>query len=508
MALIKPLISNSLSLKEWFQHIFLYDPQKFNQGYSELPKNIPAIFKRHLDSTFVETFDIDGLDKVTAEITTAEGQLNKAGEHYTYESDKLPWKLAVMSFFGIPNRIKYVEETDKSLVIDGRQVAKNFVGGFNEKAGEEKLFWQTIASFTVKPFISIIKVCLIFFKTPLNSLKLLIEFLPMLIWRYSEESIKLLDCELAREWNTPQKDTGPWLLKGLKVFAEGLGLALLGFALVSSRIISILTRAVISPTHSAEVALGFGRTLENKWLGWIVGGLALIASIVFTVTVWAILLPLIISAVTTLIPATIPLLTALSKFPLIAASIGFIKGSMATIALGIGATFGPTATAVGALFGLKISVNAIAVGATFGVFVAPTASFLSWGANKFSNAWADWVDGGPRAYFSTKLALVGGYSKVDETDDVPLDKRPQASQPSSTGTKHSTTTPPSGTVRRAVDDKKKKEMAAGSASTFDFDDSGTEPDSSSKKKLGTPVKGRETSFRDDDEVFGVKKGVE
>ncbi|MBX9586672.1 MAG: hypothetical protein K2X50_05380 [Gammaproteobacteria bacterium] len=501
MALVKPLMLNSLSVKQWFQHIFLYDPKKFNQGYSAMPevhqalpkKSILTIFKHHLDSTFLEVYGFDGLDEVTKEITTAEGQINKeTGKHYTYDSDKLPWKLAVMSFFGIPNRIKYIEVTDKSLVIDGRQVAKNFVGGLNEKAGEEKLFWQNLASFTIKPFIFIIKSALIFFKTPLNILKLPTEFLTLLIWRFSEETLNLLDQELAREWATPQKDTGPWLLKGIKLFAEGLGLALLGVALASSRILSIAIRAVLSPTHSAKAALGFGRTLENKWLGWIVGILALVASIAFTLTVWAIGLSLIIGAVTTLIPATIPLLTALSKLPVIAASIGFIKGSLASISIGIGAAFGPSATAVGALFGLKISVNAIAVGATFGVIVAPTATFLSWGADKFSNSWADWVEGGLTDNILKAIVLSGGYTKVAEPDEIPLQKQPQPKP----GANNSTPTTPSGKARSAVKKKDGDETVAGKASHFDFDDS-TEL-GSGKKKAPTPVKPHVNSFKDDD----------
>ncbi len=500
MALVKPLVVNSLSVKQWFQSIFLYNPAKFNQGYiaiSEHPteealtqENFRTILKRHINGTFLETYGFDGYDEVTTEITTAEGQLDENGKHYTYESDALPWGLAVMSFFGIPNRIKYVDDKDKSLFIDAKQVLKNFVGGWNDKAGEEKMFWQKASSFPIKFFISVLKSFLIFLKTPLNTLKLLTEFLPMLIWRLSEESLYLLDDRLKKDWDTKQINVGKWLLKGLMLSVEILGLVLLGLSLATFRIISVIGRVATSPLKSVRVALGFGRTLNNKWLGWGIGLSALVLSILLTATLWAIAWPIIFSAIITLIPATVPALTALSKLPIIASAIGVIKGgSIVTLGSAIGAAFTLPASAVAALFSLKISASALSVGATLGLFVAPTATALNWGADKLSNAWADWVDGGPKAYLSSRFALIGGYTKVEDKElqeTTPGKKNVDASQ-------KVPGTPSPKAVRAATTNQTGLKTAKGAAEV-EHDDSET---TEFGKQKPTPVKQQDKSFVDD-----------
>lgn len=505
MALVKPLVVNSLSVKQWFQSIFLYNPAKFNQGYSPLSENpseqaltqenFRTILKRHINGTFLETYGFDGYDEVSTEITTAEGQLDENGKHYTYESDALPWGLAVMSFFGIPNRIKYVDDKDKSLFIDAKQVLKNFVGGWNDEAGEEKMFWQQVGSFTIKPIISVLKSCLIFLKTPLNTLKLLTEFLPMLIWRLSEESLYLLDDRLKKNWDTKQINVWKWLLKGLMLSVEILGLAVLGLSLATFRIISIIGRVATSPLKSVRVALGFGQTLNNKWLGWGIGLSALVLSILLTATLWAIAWPIIFSAITTLIPATVPALTALSKLPIVASAIGVIKGgSIMTLGSAIGAAFTLPASAVAALFSLKISASALSVGATFGLLTALPATALNWGADKLSNTWADWVDGGPKSFLLSRFALLGGYTKVEdkELQETPGKKNVDAPK------KEPGTTPSPSAVRAATTNQTGLNTAKGAAD-YEHDES-TELTEQDKRKQATPVKPRERSFLDDDEL--------
>lgn len=479
MALVKPLIVGKLSIPQLFQHIFLYNPKKFNQESTQLKQpeqeapreSLRTIFKRHLDGAFIETYGFDGYKEDTTEIITAEGQRKEDGSHYTYESDDLPLRLALMSFFGIPNRVKYIEDTDNSLVIDGRQVLKNFVGGINDNAGDEKKFWQSVASFTVKPFIFIIKICLIFFKTPLNTLKLFTEFLPKTLWRFSEEIVLLLDEHRKQEWAKQQLHLGRWLLKGVILFADVVGLTLFASILAASRVISIFGRILTSPEVSARVALGFGKQLENPWLGWIVGVGALLLSLFLTALFWAIALPVIFSIVTTVFPATIPALTALSKFPLFTAVVGMTKTGAITLGGAIGAAFAPPVTAIGAALGIKTSATALTVFATSGLFVAPVATGLSWCSDKFSNAWADWVDG---EFFTPSLALWGGYTKLDD-NDVKLEARKGHSHPGQTP---SPATPgsqgklqPTAGATSAVQTQKTAERTAASSANREFDDS-------------------------------------
>jgi hypothetical protein len=402
-------------------------------------------FKNLLKAALLKTYEFDGYDVTTNEFTTTKG----ITEHY--RSHSFNRLMYVAGLLGLPNRPDDTKETSQKLDITGGgapkldtqvnffpkltpgQFLKNFIGGWRDLADESASKKMRLLQFFVIPLkgmIFCIKLLTFPLKLLLNVAKFFTEFLPVLI---ADTSAQAIGSQVRRlsEVNETKKIS----YKGLRQFARGSLIGLLGLVYYSTKLLSVVGRAITSPEKNARIAFAYGRAFNithwaksSKVIGIFLGIVGGALSIAVTAAIWAITLPLLIGAVMSFVPAITPLVTWMLQLPLVGTSLGMVHGALATISSVIGAAFAPAITFLASfIVGLQVPAQAIALGATLAVIAAPSVAILSKVADVLSNLWVSWMITGP---FPSLFKAKEGYQKLagdgdqlrprNDADDVPL----------------------------------------------------------------------------------------
>ncbi|MBX9587520.1 MAG: hypothetical protein K2X50_09720 [Gammaproteobacteria bacterium] len=362
-------------------------------------------------------YGYDGLDIITNEVIAANGE-KKITTEYT-------WTFLLTSFFGVPNRPERFDEKGAP-ILTLRQFFKNMVGGWmlNYKT------W-TLIDILELPFkfflVLPIKILGIPTKTAINTVNVFTAVLPVVL-NAILTIVAIIPATLLRILLPAQMN---WIFKvPLSILFMG---STIGFATVQYVALWVVRISLIltAPGTSAYLAYALGRSIKIDWFGedaetfisYAVGILGYAVSLTLTAVLWTILLPVVVSAITTLIPGTIPALLWVSHLPFISASIlwashlpivtsAMTAGSSLFTPVGtfLGVVFGPVVTAIAGVIGIQVTAMTMLVGTTVGLFAALVTTIGSRVADVLSNLWI-------KLHHRTPEKSV---EKIIDGEDVPL----------------------------------------------------------------------------------------
>lgn len=353
----------------------------------------PGGFLKRLKDLFLRAYGFDGYNPVDKTATTTNGERKPI--------QRVGWGLLLLSFIGFPNRPNAIDDFGAP-ILTPKQLFKNFFGGWTLSTKN----WSPLEIFELFFKIGLVfpvKLIGVPLKIIINTIKLFTELaLPIIeaiIFTIRKNFIRATEDSNNRLISVPGTFLKIILLLVHRLFEYA--------AIWPIRVGLLLT----SPAKSASLAFAAGRSLKISWFGpeaeeWIsrvVGALGWFVSFALTALLWTLILPIAISAITTIFPAIIPAIAWVTHLPAVTASIAWISqfsvvtatlnlasGLFASVGAALGLAFGPAITAIAGLFGLQISTLAIVVGTTIGMLGAPVIIFGNMIADHFSELWIIW----------------------------------------------------------------------------------------------------------------------
>ncbi len=312
---------------------------------------------------------------------------------------------------------------------------KNFIGGWQwSNVSTEKKIFQIIGLVIKVPVILPFKIFTIFLKLPLNIVKFFTEFLPLILTTLSivvviELANKVTEYSGGKVKNAPPEDhtEGQNKLSELWKFSA-LILALIIIVLtpihIAIRAFYIIGRALTSPLHSMIIAFEYAQELKlpfvsqdtSQWILFFVGGLFALVSLALSTSLWAFGLPLLFGSVVVYLPKIAQLATTVLHWPFMATLVSNLSGVFTSVGGGLNVVFGVLLSGSSGLLGLQLSATLIGAGLTLGAIVTPIATFFSLAADKLSDKWFTWHEGG----FFTNLIFDPADS--DDTSAYPINR--------------------------------------------------------------------------------------
>lgn len=410
--LLDPSITSAYNVNGNKPLIFSVATDQYDTADSEtkarpfLPR-VKAYLSYLAKKVFVETYEFDGLHLSKATYTGADGIKRN------YSDDKLPLSMIIWSLLGFPNRPLFLNNLNNKdpvgLEHNLFSILKNMMGGSLHPTKQTFIkhgrFLRMLLALgllvellVIKPIILLIKFAEVFFKIPLNILKLVTESTPSFLKNITGTLMGLSAKNLAHSknlYNKGSKSIGKLLST---YFVFGISLLMITPLHYAFRIATIIGTALTSPLKSAKSAwtLGSSFAISDKIGNFnyisviIVGSIFLALSIALSAALWAIALPLVFTGLTTLIPALNGVVSALLSTPLIASSMATISASItsAWAYLGLTSAFAYVSTALAASIGVHIAAANLALGVGVGLIAAPVAIVAARFAAAFANGWA------------------------------------------------------------------------------------------------------------------------
>lgn len=462
--LIDPAKPYSKSLSDWIAQYFLV-PTLWSSD-----NDTTHMLNNVVNGAFLVTYGFDGYD-----LTKNAYYNTESSEIIEYTSLTLdPW-LALASFLGLPTRTDVVEEeaNEQSQLTDTTQdnsisatvdfftesapvaptkisypkisltqfFLKNFIGGWQwSNMSTEKKITQIIGLLIKVPVIFPFKIFTLFLKIPLNILKFFTEFLPLIlttltivavIWlalkvsEYSGTKVKKTHGKKPSEADKKLSDL--WKIPAVFLSIITVALTLIYLAI---RVFYITGRALTAPLHSMSIAFEYAQELKVPFVSqhtsqrimFFVGGLFALVSLAFSASLWAFALPLLFGSIVVYLPKIAQLATTVLNWPFMAHLISNLSVVFTAVGGGLNAVFGALLTTSSGLLGFQLSTTFITTGLTLGAIVTPIATFLSLAADKLSDKWFTWHEGG----FFTSLLFAPPDS--EDTSYTPLiDQTPKQS---------------------------------------------------------------------------------
>ena len=383
---------------------------------AELEELEPSLFNkikalwRHIKLAYLAVYGFDGYDITKHKVTTAKGS-------GPYEGVLLPFGLVLASFLGLPSRASHLDRYDAALPSTSAfthskpnyspslsllQIARNFIGGWipirehGEWKWTEKKRWQVLALPFKIGIILPLKLATLPFKLALNILKLCTELLPALAvdaFKMTYEGLHQLARSVYAEERLGHLKILPALLLGLAALAVRL-------LVVALNIVKKVGIALTSPEKSAKMAFVYGRKSvldvmkreSAEDIAFAAGVFLGFVSILTSAILWAIFLPVALSALVAYVPAVLQAVTWILHFPVVATSFGAIKGALLSVGtfLGTASTFGGAIGSVASLIGLEVASSVVLLASAFALLAVPLCAILSRIFDDLSNGWARW----------------------------------------------------------------------------------------------------------------------
>jgi hypothetical protein len=405
MFIIKPIPripdeEGSVGFGQWIKNRFtylfignnkiLYDEHVPRERFglteaSDSPEPI-SLFKQAL----LMTYPPDGYDLRNHHITDSDGKT------LPYDGRQSFWRLILSSFFGLPNRPMFYSNSKRKyhdLKLTIGHILLNFFGGwdFNDSTSTEKNIAQTLGIIVKISLIFPIKVLTLVPKIALNILKIFTELLPT----YAS----FLCAYAYRQAFFNRRETKNIHLQRLnKLFMGGAS-----FLHLIAKTLSLIGRALTSPKTSAMLAVAYAHEIKGTVFGirtgTILGFIAAALSVMVSASLWAMIIPLAISAafvyLPNLITAIAQTLGLISTLPVIAPTLSLLHGTISVIFTALSTIFAPIVIPLSNLLSIPVSAAMLAVGAGYGVFLTTIGTLGSAIADYLSNAWVCWHTGGP-----------------------------------------------------------------------------------------------------------------
>ncbi len=445
--LIDPAKRYSKTLSDWVAS-FIFVPTLWPNNH-----DTDHMLKNMFKSAFLITYGFDGYDHTTNQFINT---VSSESIEYTALSID-PW-LAAASFMGLPTRTDIVEEVQEvpqkqndsealSLLSSKSQVPskkrfpkisltqlflKNPFGGWQwSKVSVDKKILQSLGlALLIKfPVIFLIKVLALFLKFPLNVLKLLTEYLPLILITLSIIAVKWLAIKTSEyagdnksaknNYNGDKKNSGLWPLLTIPLVFITLAFLAIHTAL---RIFYLLGRAFTSPEKSARIALAYTQEIQlpfvsqntSEWIAFCMGLFIAFMSICLSATLWSLFLPLLFGTVLTY--------TTILQWPAISTLIGSLTSVFTSVGAGLQILFGNVLSGSLTYFGIQLSSTLLTAALTLGAIVTPVASILSAVADKLSDRWALFLSHEGEFFtdfFLSNKTAQGGYIPFSDTPSEP-----------------------------------------------------------------------------------------
>ncbi len=369
--------------------------------YKEKPIriNFSALVKR----IFIITFGVDGFDHTTSTTVFAENISGPRKLQHAFQRQSFSTGLLIASFFGLPTRTQQTAAGDQEpqLTFSLPQLLKNMFGVWDSSSDwSEKKIWEFVLFIPFKfPILFAFKLLGIILKTAVNIVKLFTEFLPQIITNIiatgffnATEKLRFI----------ASKNIHP-AMKFFQLFGFGIVTVGLGLVNYTCRILTLILRAATSPEKSARMAYAAGREYriiggrsedEFEAFSKILGLLFASVSILMTVAVWTLTLPLVIGVLMTYLPVYVPsvfqTLSTFAQLPIVAKSLAVLNTALTPVANALLNAAGPVLSTVSTFLGVQIPSLALILGTTIGALAAPITAIASRIADELSNKWAVW----------------------------------------------------------------------------------------------------------------------
>jgi hypothetical protein len=330
-------------------------------------------------------FPFDGYNQQTATITYPNNKplIIRAEDSLT--------GMLLAGFFGFPSRPEAVpnKSMNPTPKLTVRQFFKNLMGGFDwaKTTDTEKKFWQIVLMPVKIGIILPLKLLTFPLKFSLNMVKLVALILAPLFFTFLDNcatNFFIWSLKLTSGFRLPAMVVAGVLKAVSWAFLSAIGTV--------AGILSI----VLSPAMSARN--GFYATkqslenlIDSETAKNVVAGFNAFLNIAIAVTGWAIILPMLMSAVVTLFPALLTAVAVVAQIPLAAAVLLSIKAPVLAFAAGFNTFWGVTWIAGVGTQASALLAAGVALG-FFGTLLAIPASLI---ADNLSDRWATWHKGGP-----------------------------------------------------------------------------------------------------------------
>ncbi len=378
-------------------------------------------FKSALTTALLVIVGFDGYDCTTGEVIYAD-DTRKDNEDKRYLGRYISKSLLKATFFGLPSRATAFPVDSETVVPDitRLQLLSNFVGGidWNEKTPEEKKIIQGL--FFIKfPLIAVFNLITWPIKILFNSVRLVTELLPwvttivifsgLLRTLFAAHEFYQLGVHLYKI-ESPKGEIRDNLLGWPKYYLSKIGMILAMISMFLAGVLSLavfsiytvfniaflIGRAATSPAQTMLMAFANGKSLTISRFGPIVesiisygfGGLCAILSISVSISIWALVFPLVYSAIVSFTPlVVVQKVSWILQFPVVTSSLSWVQGIFFTVKPFFMSIFGFALTSVSTFIG--VDVTSLAILGLLSVAVVIPMTFIT---NKLCNVWADWHD--------------------------------------------------------------------------------------------------------------------
>lgn len=384
-----------ISLAQFLPTIPLLNVKKNNTAR----KDINTALLGELRILFLWIYGFDGLKVSNLEIVYPDltGNSSKKLDYYRPLSNGL----LLAAFLGLPSRPTAMPDGKGNYYpeLSIKQLFKNFIGGWDFDQNTPRTKFILGALVFPKFIIALVKIFTLPFKLLINVVKLFTEVLPFLL----RALIHLPTSVLIVQTLIMLKAQRSLFFKIPVVILLGFLALIFGVVEHALKIIFLLGSALTSPERSARMAFENARSLKIEWLGYTLGLINSIFSVLVSTVLWTIMLPLAVGTLITLFPALLPAISSLLHLPFITntlawlsqstwlvSSVSGISAALTTIGSFLGTVFGSTVVALAGLVDVKVSIAVVFFGAAVGALTAPVAILLTAATDWLSNQWASW----------------------------------------------------------------------------------------------------------------------
>lgn len=406
----------------------------------------PLGFSNYVKNLLLLVFGFDGYNPIEKKALATNGQ------YLPIDPTKVGWGILLLSIIGVPNRPGWINKSGRPILSANQVLFTNWVGGWTLTLNTKT--WSLI-QFLEIPFKFLLVLPFNLVRFPLKFAISIIKFLTELVPHAIASILMYISLQPIKFSTLLIISKHPWakylrknyflitLVLILISIIITIPIALVQYASVwAVRIGELLT----SPAENASKAFAAGRSLKIDWFGptvegWIanfMGALGWVSSFALSTILWTLILPIIISAITTFFPAIIPAIAWFTHLPVITASIAWVSqfpvvttaltnasGLFTTVGSSLGVAFGPAITPIAGLIGLQISTMAMTAGTTLGMLGIPAVIFGNYIAEGFSSLWIKLHSipnlRGSKAPSSTTAPLLDAEKEFDVVFDTKQD---------------------------------------------------------------------------------------
>ena len=352
-----------------------------------------------LRALFLWIYGFDGLKLSSLEVIYPDITGNSGKKLNLHEP--LSNGLFLTAFLGLPSRPTAMPDGKGNYYpeLSIKQLFTNFIGGWDFDQNTPRAKFILGALVFPKFIIALVKIFTLPFKILINVIKLFTEFLPFLLRILIQVPMTVLIVYTLLMFRAQRS----LFFKIPVVILLGFFALIFGVIEHALKIIFMLGSALTSPERSARLAFENARRLKIQWLGYTLGLVNSVFSVLVSAVLWTIMLPLAVGTLITLFPALLPVISSLLHLPFIANTVAWISQSalfvssasgistaLTTIGSFLGTVFGYTVVTLAGLVGVNVSIAVMVFGMAVGALTAPIAILLTAATDWLSNRWASW----------------------------------------------------------------------------------------------------------------------